>query len=166
MLTLGHGFSHLMKGKEGTGDLVQESLIILYNKILSENFSSKNNLDRYLAHILNNVRMNRYKRMFLTIKRKIGLEISATDHIEDKKNDDPSTVLEKTEDLEKMAKALKILNDKEQAVLRMRHQDGMTWEEIGHIAGMSADSVRKAYGRIIGLLRSAMGLKVNVDWLE
>lgn len=165
-LKLGHGFSKLMKGKEITPDLVQESMLILYSKVLESQFSSKCHLDSFLSRILNNVRINRYKRMFLTAKRKIGMEVSGVDLIEDKKNDDPSTVLEKTEDLEKMAKALKILNDKEQAVLRMRHQDGMTWEEIGHIAGMSADSVRKAYGRIIGLLRSAMGLKVNVDWLE
>ena len=104
--------------------------------------------------------------MFLTAKRKIGMEVSGVDLIEDKKNDDPSTVLEKTEDLEKMARALQILNDKEMAILRMRHQAGMTWTEIGQIAGMSEDCVRKAHGRILGLLRSAMGLKVHVDWVE
>ena len=166
MLVLGHGFSSLMKGKEGTGDLVQESLVILYNKILKQQFDSKRHLDAYLAHVLNNVRMNRYKRLFLTVKRKTGLEVGGVEFVEDKKNDEPYRVFEKSEDLERMARALQILNDKEMAILRMRHQDGMTWTEIGQITGMSEDCVRKAHGRILGLMRSAMGLKVNVDWVE
>jgi RNA polymerase sigma factor (sigma-70 family) len=166
MLVLGHGFSSLMKGKEGTGDLVQESLVILYNKILKQHFDSKRHLDSYLAHVLNNVRMNRYKRLFLTVKRKTGLEVGGVEFVEDKKNDEPYRVFEKSEDLERMARALQILNDKEMAILRMRHQDGMTWTEIGQIAGMSEDCVRKAHGRILGLMRSAMGLKVHVDWVE
>ena len=163
---LGHGFSQLMKGKENTPDLVQESLLILFNNILKQQFSSERHLGSYLAHVLNNARMNRYKRFYLTVKRKIGLEVSGIDQLQDKCHKDPSSVFEKSEDLERMARALQILNDKEMAILRMRHQDGMTWTEIGQIAGMSEDCVRKAHGRILGLLRSAMGLKVHVDWVE
>lgn len=165
-IRLGHGFSQLMKGKENTPDLVQESLMILFNNILKQQFSSERHLDSYLAHVLNNARMNRYKRFYLTVKRKMGLEVSGVDHLQDSCHPDPSSVFEKAEELERMANALKILNDKERAILRMRHQDGMTWAEVGQIAGMSPDCVRKAHGRILGLLRSAMGLKVNVDWLD
>ena len=110
--------------------------------------------------------MNRFKRLFCTSKRKTGKEVSNVENVEDSLQIEPSAVFERAEELEKMADALKILNEKERAILRMRHQDGLTWEEIGSIISQSADAARKTHGRIIGLLRSAMGLKVDVDWLE
>ena len=166
LMDLGHGYSQRMKGKENTPDLVQESLIVLYDSILKHHFADKDHLEAFLRTILNNAHINRHRHFFLTAKRGAKLEHSDVDTIEETCASNPVAILENAEELEQMAKSLKILNEKELTILKMRHQENQSWAEIGWVFGMTANAARKAHDRILGVLRSAMGLKVKVDWIE
>lgn len=166
LILLGHGHSQQMRGKEETPDLVQDSLIILYNNILKQHFTNKDHLDAFLRTILQNARISRQRYFFKAGKRSSIREVGSVDSLEDSQAPSPISEVVSAEDLEWLAKSLKILSDKEQAILKMRHHEDMTWEEIGQKVGVSGEAARKAHSRILGLLRSAMGLKVKVDWVE
>lgn len=162
---LGHGHARQMRGKEETPDLVQESQILLYNKILDQQFTDKNHLDAFLKTILNHAQINRHRYFFRAAKRNLLREVPGIDSVEDTHASPPGLNLENAEELEQLAKSLNILNETEMGILRSRHYDEMTWDDIGRKYGMSADAARKSHGRILGLVRSAMGLKVKVDWV-
>ena len=174
MALLGHGHSKRMENMEGTPDLVQEALIILYHNILKQHFAGPEHLAAFLATIVHHTRVNRHRQLFLVSKRSPGplkqthgpeeLESSHLDFPTPPK--DPAELFENREDLEQLALSVGILNEKEISIITMRYKDNMSWPDIGWVIGKSAEATRKIHSRIIGLLRCSMGLKVNVDWLE
>ena len=174
MVLLGHGHSTRMKNMEGTPDLVQEALIILYHNILKQHFAGPEHLAAFLATIVHHTQINRHRQLFLVSKRGSGplKQPHGPEELESTKLDfppspkDPAELFEKGEDLEQLALSVGILNEKEKSIITMRYRDNMSWPEIGWIIGKSAEATRKIHCRIIGLLRCSMGLKVNVDWLE
>ena len=166
LMDLGHGYSQRMKGKENTPDLVQESLIVLYDNILKHHFADNDHLEAFLRTILHHAQINRQRYFFLASKRNAKIEHSDVELIEESGSSNPLAIMENAEELELMAKSLKILNEKELTILKMRHQDNESWADIGWMFGMTANAARKAHDRILGVLRSAMGLKVHVDWVE
>lgn len=166
LMDLGHGYSQRMKGKENTPDLVQESLIVLYDSILKHHFADKNHLEAFLRTILNNAHINRHRHFFQVAKRNAKIENVDVGLVEEPFTSNPVAILENAEELELMAKTLKILNEKELTILKLRHQENKSWADIGWMFGMTPNAARKAHGRILGLLRIAMGLKVKVDWIE
>ena len=53
-------------------------------------------------------------------------------------------------------KGLKELSDRDQSVLRMRHEEGLSFVEIGKVLDVSGDAARMLWGRAID------GLKTNL----
>ena len=163
---LGHGHSFAMEGKEETPDLVQESLVILYHRVLVQHFSDQNHLQRFINNILYGCQVNRVKRYFLTEKRNPNREVMGiVDQLADLRNIEPLAALIAEEDLGQLENALNVLNFREKTILNLRTQEGLTWQKIGQTVGISADGARKAYGRIVGILQVSMGVPVEVNWL-
>ncbi|MEY7998698.1 FliA/WhiG family RNA polymerase sigma factor [Clostridium sp. Mt-5] len=76
--------------------------------------------------------------------------------IEDTKSPSPEKSLEEKEKLEYLAKALEILNEKDNLVLTLYYYEGLTLKEIGHILNVSESRVCQLHGRAIMHLRKAM----------
>ena len=51
-------------------------------------------------------------------------------------------------------KGLKEISDEDQKVLRMRHQEGMTFVEMGKALSVSADAARMSWARAIERLKT------------
>jgi len=66
----------------------------------------------------------------------------------------PSKELQAKEQLFVVEKGLKKLSSKNQELLRMRHEDGLTFTEIGKALKISPDAARMSWGRAIEKLKT------------
>ena len=71
-------------------------------------------------------------------------------------SDAPTIPLQAREKLSFVESAVKELSEKDQQLLRMRHQKGLTFVEIGEALTISADAARMAWGRAIERLKAHM----------
>jgi RNA polymerase sigma factor for flagellar operon FliA len=77
--------------------------------------------------------------------------------IEDNKSPSPEKSLEEKEQLEYLAKAIELLNEKDKTVLSLYYYEGLTLKEIGKVLSVSESRVCQLHGRAIVHLRKAMG---------
>jgi RNA polymerase sigma factor for flagellar operon FliA len=90
-------------------------------------------------------------------------DIALIGTIEDTKSPSPEKSLEEKEKLEYLAKALELLNEKDNLVLTLYYYEGLTLKEIGHILNVSESRVCQLHSRAIIHLRKAMiKLKYNI----
>lgn len=76
--------------------------------------------------------------------------------IEDDKSPSPEKSLEDKEELEYLAKAIDMLNEKDRTVLSLYYYDGLTLKEIGQILSVSESRVCQLHSRAIVHLRKAL----------
>lgn len=76
--------------------------------------------------------------------------------IQDNKSPSPERNLEEKEELEYLAKALDMLNEKDKTVLSLYYYEGLTLKEIGKVLTVSESRVCQLHGRAIIHLRNAM----------
>ncbi|PJI09882.1 MULTISPECIES: FliA/WhiG family RNA polymerase sigma factor [Clostridium] len=76
--------------------------------------------------------------------------------IEDKKSPSPEKSFEEKEEIEYLAKALEILNDKDNMVLSLYYYEGLTLKQIGNILNVSESRVCQLHTRAIMHLRRAL----------
>lgn len=76
--------------------------------------------------------------------------------IEDEKSPSPEKRLEEKEELEYLAKALDMLNEKDKTVLSLYYYEGLTLKEIGRVLSVSESRVCQLHSRAIVNLRKAM----------
>lgn len=76
--------------------------------------------------------------------------------IEDKNSPSPENDLEEKEQIEYLAKALDILNEKDKTVLTLYYYEGLTLKEIGSILSVSESRVCQLHSRAIVHLRLAL----------
>lgn len=76
--------------------------------------------------------------------------------IEDDKSPSPEKSLEEKEELEYLAKALDMLNEKDKTVLSLYYYDGLTLKEIGKVLNVSESRVCQLHSRAIVHLRKSM----------
>lgn len=76
--------------------------------------------------------------------------------IEDNKSPSPEKTLEEKEELEYLAKALELLNEKDNLVLTLYYYEGLTLKEIGRVLSVSESRVCQLHSRAIVHLRKAM----------
>lgn len=83
-------------------------------------------------------------------------DISLMGTIEDDKSPSPEKSLEEKEELEYLAKALDLLNEKDKTVLSLYYYEGLTLKEIGKVLTVSESRVCQLHSRAIINLRKAM----------
>lgn len=82
--------------------------------------------------------------------------------IEDKKSPSPERVLEEKEQLEYLASALEILNEKDKTILTLYYYERLTLKQIGSVLEVSESRVCQLHSRAIARLRKELSkLKYN-----
>ncbi len=116
-------------------EIVQEVLMVLYNKLRT--FEFKSSLYTWIYTITNTRSINYLKKR--TIKTFFSL-----DDIENRKSDvkDVLDDIESKQELEKIEIALQKLPTKQREVFVMRNYDEMSYEEIAQITGKSVGTLK------------------------
>jgi len=83
--------------------------------------------------------------------------------IEDNKSPSPEKSLEEKEELEYLAKALDMLNEKDKTILSLYYYEGLTLKEIGKVLNVSESRVCQLHSRAIVHLRKAMTKLKYID---
>lgn len=83
--------------------------------------------------------------------------------IQDDKSPSPEKTLEEKEELEYLAKALDMLNEKDKTVLSLYYYEGLTLKEIGKVLSVSESRVCQLHSRAIVHLRKSMTKLKYID---
>lgn len=144
-----------------------KSVEILQNKLFRE--PNTNEISKY---------MNLSEKEVCDIKMKIGNlstssldntifegenEIKLIDTIKEKESLSPSYEVEKDEQLEILAKAIDMLNEKDRLVVSLYYYEELTLKEIGRVLEVSESRVSQIHSRAIANLRSAMKQLKYID---
>ncbi len=120
-------------------EVVQEVLLVLYNKL--KNFQFKSSLYTWIYKItstrsINQINKNKVKRFF-------SIEDQVTDKM--KSDDDILTDIETREKLQKLDKAIQKLPTRQREVFLLRNFDELPYEEIAQITGKSVGGLKANY---------------------
>lgn len=132
-------------------DIVQDTVAQLAQKIGSFTGETEPELRAWLRASLCNTLKN-IRRYHLQQKRSIAREGKMpSSNLLDSLT--PSKDLQSRERLAAIENGLKQLSEKDREVLRMRHEEGSTFAEIGEALGLSPDAARMSWGRAIQRLK-------------
>ena len=141
-----------LAGRASPSDVVQDTVVQLPQKIRDFNGNSELELKAWLRAALCNTVKNT-RRYHLQQKRSVAREVKLPSS---KFKDDaltPSKELQSRERLSEVENGLKKLSEKDREVLRMRHEEGWTFAEIGKVLSISTDAARMSWGRAIERLK-------------
>ena len=154
-----------IKAKVGPSDLVQESLMEAHQAFDRFHGVTEANVLAWLRRILLNNIANVREHYRSTGKREIGREVPLFDILDSPigeklvdREPSPSNnavVRERNTELEL---ALTELPESYQEVLRLRHQESCTFEEIGQRMGRSPEAARKLWARGVEHLKQILKL--------
>ena len=91
-----------------------------------------------------------------------GEQMSLYDSLEDEKMSDPATQFDKQEIKGRVVCAIKELPDREQLMISLYYNDGLTMKEIGEVLGVSESRVSQMHAKTILVLKSIINLGLNV----
>jgi RNA polymerase sigma-70 factor (ECF subfamily) len=137
--------------RASASDVVQDTVAHLKQKIGSFEGQSEPELKAWLRVSLCNTLKNT-RRFHNQEKRSITKETKALSS-EFKDAATPSKEIQARETLAQIEHGLATLSNKDQNVLRLRHQEGLTFTEIGKALGTSADAARMSWGRAVERLK-------------
>jgi len=133
-------------------DVVQDTIVGLPKKLRAFAGKTEQELKAWLRASLSNTLKNA-RRFHLQDKRSVDNEKNfPISRFEDLST--PSKNMQSLERRLELEKGLQKLSKKEQSLLRMRHEAGLSFVEIGETLGTSADAARMAWGRAIEKLKT------------
>jgi RNA polymerase sigma-70 factor (ECF subfamily) len=133
-------------------DIVQETAAALTQSMGSFAGNSEQELKAWLRASLCNTLKNA-QRFHLQDKRSVSNETEfPSNRFEDLST--PSKQMRAVERRTLIESGLKSLSDKDQRVLRLRHEEGLSFVEIGKKLGVSSDAARMTWGRAIEKLKT------------
>lgn len=136
-----------LAGRVSPSDIVQDTVAGLPQKIGAFAGQSEQELEAWLRASLCGALKNA-RRFHLKDQRPVvNVMNSPNSPFED--SDTPSKQMRTVERRSALEKCLKQLSDSEQNVLRMRHEEGLSFVEIGKAVGVSADTARMSWGSAI-----------------
>jgi len=141
-----------LAGRTSPSDVVQDTVVELPQKIVDFKGKTEPELRAWLRAALCNT-VNNTRRYHLQQKRSVSKEVKLPSS---KFKDDvltPSKELQSRERLSEVENGLKKLSGKDQEILRMRHEKGCTFAEIGRALSTSTDAARMSWGRAIERLK-------------
>lgn len=140
-------------------DLVQETLLRGFSREDQFAGSTEQEYRGWLRGILEHLIVDA-ARFHTRARRSTGRE----EHLRDAfvgQGSSPSAIFRQTEVQARVEQALLQLSDDHQRIIRMRQEQGLTFGEIGHQLGKTADAVRMLWGRAI--LHLGKLLKADTD---
>ena len=129
-------FRHLVNSDEAE-DVTQETVLKLW--------AMRQELNRYRSVEALAIVMTR--RIALTRKRTKTVPLADWQKNEMQESITPETTLISQEEEDRLLRLMSVLPDTQQAVLRMKHLDGLETSEIARITGCSEESVRQNLSR-------------------
>jgi RNA polymerase sigma-70 factor (ECF subfamily) len=150
-----------LRAKGGASDLVQETFLEAYAQLPRFTGRSEGELRAWLRRILLNNVANFRRRYRATRKRRVGLEVSINDanafagaHVELVSGEgSPSHHAREQEQAHALVLGLRRLPENYRRVILWRHQEQLSFEEIGRQLGGSADAARMLWARAIKRLQ-------------
>ena len=136
-------------------EVVQEVLLVLYNKL--KDFQFKSSLYTWIYKIVSTRSLNHIRKK--TIKNFFSIDDSATD-VQDV-NDDVVKNLEIKEKLRKIDSLLQSLPVKQREVFIMRHYDELSYEEISELTGKSIGGLKANYFHAVKKILEQMNENEN-----
>jgi len=143
-----------LAGRTNPSDVVQDTFAKLPKTIGQFNGQSEAELKAWLRTTLGNT-LKDTRRYHHQLKRAVSREVE----LESNAAEDSSTPSRKLENKERFAAVkhgLEELGKKDQELLRLRHDEGLSFAEIGQKQNISADAARIAWGRAIQRLRKLL----------
>lgn len=133
--------------REEALDVVQETFMKVYEKI--DYFQKTENVQSWLFQIARNICIDRYRKK-TSKKRKPGTTLGEINILE-VPNDDS---LEKKEELQPIiAEALEELTPRQRLVVILKHINGLKFEEIAQVLGISSGTVKSLHFKALRNLR-------------
>ena len=129
-------FRYLLDSDEAE-DVTQETVLKLW--------AMRQDLSMY--HSIEALAIVMTRRIALTRKRTKTVPLADWQKKEIKENNTPETTVISQEEEDRLLRLMSVLPDTQQAVLRMKHFDGLETSEIAHIIGYSEESVRQNLSR-------------------
>lgn len=146
-----------LRVKASASDLVQETFLKAAREFDNFRGNTEAELLAWLRQILKHNLQNLSRSFGETVKREVAREIRFQLGIREEylvSNDpSPSSQVERNDRAQILAVALSRLPEDYQRVIRLRHQEQMSFAEIGENLGRSADAARKLWGRAIEYLQ-------------
>lgn len=87
-----------------------------------------------------------------------GEQMNLYDSLEDEKMSDPASQFDKQEIKGRVVHAIKELPDREQLMISLYYNDGLTMKEIGEVLGVSESRVSQMHAKTILVLKSIINL--------
>lgn len=131
---------HILHREEEARDAVQDALVALWR--MGERVTSEEDARRLIVTITRNISLNKAKR--LQRHAAFPLEELPTDTVRSlsARQRDPHATLEQREEERRVQQAMSALPPHYQALLTMRHIDGMSHGQIAAIQGSTEGAVR------------------------
>lgn len=140
-----------LTGRTSPSDVVQDTIANLPKAFAGFSGDSEPELRAWLRASLCNTLKNT-RRYHFQQKRSVARELKLpSSDLADALT--PSKELQSQERLSAVENGLKQLSQKDQEVLRMRHEQGRTFAEIGEVLSVSVDAARMSWGRAIERLK-------------
>jgi RNA polymerase sigma-70 factor (ECF subfamily) len=152
-----------LQAKFGPSDLVQETLLEAQRDFGRFQGRSPNEWRAWLRQILRNNLGNAARQFRDTAMRNVGREIAMSEaareeHVEALvcSGSSPSSAAVADEEARRLRAAVERLPPDYREVVRLRHEEGLTYEEIGRRLGRSDEAIRKLWTRAIVLLKELL----------
>jgi RNA polymerase sigma-70 factor (ECF subfamily) len=162
LLVANQHLDHELRGKLGPSDVVQETFLEAQRDFGHFRGASEEELLAWLRRILLNNLANAARYYRDTDKRSVGREVSLADlpreDLEDVlgASDSPSSPAREEEEQQELDRALAQLPEHYREVIGLRHQEQLSFDEIGRRLGRSADAARKLWARAVEQLEQLM----------
>lgn len=143
-------------GKVAPSDLVQETLLRGYREFPEFTGNDWAELVAWLRQILVN-QVADHVRRFDADKRNVHREVPLAGDLVDQQAVSPSQPLLTAEEWHRLRSGLDRLSTIHREVILLRHREGCTFGQIGHLLDKSPDAVRKLWERAVDNLQHHMG---------
>lgn len=161
------GMSASLRAKFGASDIVQDAMLDASRRLDQYRGQSEAEWRGWLLAILHN-RLRMARRRFLVAgKRRVGLEVPMNQPTDSNGIGLPNEPIDRSaspgekaarRELEaRLMEALHRLSEEDRRLVRWRHEEQQTFEQIADRLGISSDAVRKRWGRALIRLREALG---------
>ena len=147
----------LLRNEQDAQDVVQEAYLRAFKSF--GGFHGSNGRAWLLTIVRNTSYTLLKKNRAVDLSTTFDEEIHATDH----ESTSPAAILEHAEDAELIGKAMDELPAEFREILTLRHQEGLSYKEIGEIVKIPAGTVMSRLARARAKLREYLGIQIGKD---
>jgi RNA polymerase sigma-70 factor (ECF subfamily) len=146
-----------LQSKLGASDLVQESLIDVAHDLPQFRGDTEAQCQAWLQRILKRHSADAKRRFLSAERRDARREVRCKNAKRIRGSiKTPSSIARHVETDEQLERAIAELPDSYQVVIHLRHERGMSWEEVGEQVGVSTEAARKLWARAIKKLQQQL----------